>query len=369
VAVIMDSFQWLYSMETSHDDINVNVKDLKHFQRIWKHYDPAGSGRIHTRNLKELVEALGSPIGREHASLVFLRALRAEVAAIPGSSTGMVTFKELFLVLTTRLLGVDALVQSEEGDVESSIERARKVGARHAAFSAELDQEKVAKQLAKRGSVVAGMEAAVEGADGQDLVKKLKQQMCLQEDATQRQEKEEQEQANSWKPPQNLSFRERVRLLMEKERHAAAVKDACVALDLASTSGDANAVEEAEARLAKAKVDQAAGKPLGSKKRSGVMSVLSEVMKKKQTADEQQVRQRANARAFMRGEQPGEDWQDRLAKLESLVQAQAVQLQQQAALLDNRSGDAGTGVRQHARRGSDSLQWIDDAERIVDESG
>ena len=105
VAVILDAFTWLYSLENSRGKSSVTAEDLRRFKSAWSRFDVYSTGSISTNNLKEFLELVGEPLGRKDASVLWLKALRAEVSAIPGSSSGEISFKNLFLILTTRMLG------------------------------------------------------------------------------------------------------------------------------------------------------------------------------------------------------------------------------------------------------------------------
>ena len=101
----MDSFTWLYSLENSRGKNAATVADLSNFKIVWQKYDTYGIGSIPHTHLKALVEEVGEPIGRSEVSLLWFKALQAEIAAIPGASQGEISFRNLFLILTTRMVG------------------------------------------------------------------------------------------------------------------------------------------------------------------------------------------------------------------------------------------------------------------------
>jgi Ca2+-binding EF-hand superfamily protein len=108
VAVILDSFTWLYSLENSRGKNAATVDDLNGFKNVWQKYDTYGTGSIAHKHLKALLQEVGEPIGREKVTFLWFKALQAEIAAIPGASQGEISFRNLFLILTTRMAGAGA---------------------------------------------------------------------------------------------------------------------------------------------------------------------------------------------------------------------------------------------------------------------
>ena len=65
----------------------------------------------------------GEPIGRKKVSDIWFRALQAEVTAMPGSNSGEISFRNLFLILTTKMVGADALCETVDGSVKTSTQK------------------------------------------------------------------------------------------------------------------------------------------------------------------------------------------------------------------------------------------------------
>merc|ERR1719313_1782197 len=143
VAVILDSFTWLYSMENNRSKSSVTTADLQRFKQCWMRYDVYSTGAINIKHLKEFLELVGPPLGKKKVTGIWLKALRAEVSAIPGSSSQEISFKNLFLLLTTRMLGADALCENDSGEMEIELIQARKLGAQQAVMSTVLEEGKV----------------------------------------------------------------------------------------------------------------------------------------------------------------------------------------------------------------------------------
>jgi Ca2+-binding EF-hand superfamily protein len=107
-------------MENSRGSNAVGVADLRKFKEIWQTFDIYSSGSVSHKHLKTIVQTVGEPIGRTKVSAVWFRALQAEIAAMPGSSSGEISFRNLFLILTTKMMGADALCETVDGTIETS---------------------------------------------------------------------------------------------------------------------------------------------------------------------------------------------------------------------------------------------------------
>ena len=118
--MILNSFTWLYSMENSRGTSAVGVEDLRKFKEIWQTFDIYSTGSVAHKHLKTIVQAVGEPIGRKQVSAVWFRALQAEIAAMPGCSAGEISFRNLFLILTTKMVGADALCETVDGTFQTS---------------------------------------------------------------------------------------------------------------------------------------------------------------------------------------------------------------------------------------------------------
>lgn len=112
VAVVMESFLWLYSMERTAvaEDLYVSADDLRAFQREWERLDPLGRGSIPISDVQVLVGRLEQPLGREDVSTAWLEDVRFELESLPGHLRGRARFKELFVVLAAA-----AIDGAEEG--------------------------------------------------------------------------------------------------------------------------------------------------------------------------------------------------------------------------------------------------------------
>jgi len=288
VAVIMDSFQWLYSMESSHDNIQVTSEDLKNFQTVWKTFDSAGSGRIRTSRLQDMVLAAGPPIGRTRTSPLFLRALRAEVAAIPGSAAGYISFRELFLVLTTQMMCVEALAEGEDGDVSCDADRARKVGAVQAATS---ENNHAAEHLV----AVLKEDANLPKASSPDTVAAI-----LNSDLDKEEETRRVQDAKVLEAMPNLAFKDRVKWMMQRHHAAEAVQEARACLDAALLAGKMEETSAAEAHLAKMKAEQAEADK-GLRRNPAILDVIMGA-RRKSIADRQVMAADAALKAALYGE-------------------------------------------------------------------
>ena len=129
VAAILSSFTWLYSMEDSRGNHAIGVDDLRKFKSVWQRFDVYSTGSMPHQHLKTFVEAVGEPVGRANVSTVWLRALQAEVAAIPGSNSGEVSFRNLFITLTTKMMGAGALCETLDGEIVTSSQEVTKLAA------------------------------------------------------------------------------------------------------------------------------------------------------------------------------------------------------------------------------------------------
>ena len=118
--MILNSFTWLYSMENSRGTSAVGVEDLRKFKEIWQTFDIYSTGSVAHKHLKTIVQAVGEPIGRKQVSAVWFRALQAEIAAMPGCNSGEISFRNLFLILTTKMAGADALCETVDGTFQTS---------------------------------------------------------------------------------------------------------------------------------------------------------------------------------------------------------------------------------------------------------
>ena len=135
VAVILDAFTWLYSMETSRGNNSIGINELRKFKEVWQTYDVYSTGSIALKHLKSFVEEVGEPIGRSKCSHMWNQVLRAEVSAIPGSTMGEISFRNLFLILTTKMQGADAMCEDVNGEIKTNVDQVRSLGAVQAMFS------------------------------------------------------------------------------------------------------------------------------------------------------------------------------------------------------------------------------------------
>ena len=228
VAVIMNSFTWLYSMENTRGNNTVGVNDLRKFKEIWQTFDLQGTGSVAHKHLKTIVEAVGEPIGRKHVSAMWYRALQAEIAALPGSGSGEISFRNLFLVLTTQMMGADALCETLDGEIKTSNQQVTELAAVQAVVSTHGSKPKVH----RRGSQVMNLENEPE-LSLTDKVKHVKNAVRLR-DALGNDE--------SGRPvlfvKESLSLKDKVQLMMRE-----------TAVEKAETSGDKEGLKKAKQRL------------------------------------------------------------------------------------------------------------------------
>jgi len=127
VAVVMESFTWLYSMERTNvtDDLNISVDDMRNYQLEWERLDPLGRGSIPISDVSVLVNRLPEPLGRVNVEKDWLDEIRFELESLPGHMRGRTRFKELFSVLATSALAAGD-GHSGEGlpDISNNVTRA-----------------------------------------------------------------------------------------------------------------------------------------------------------------------------------------------------------------------------------------------------
>jgi hypothetical protein len=135
VAAILNSFSWLSAMENSRGNSAVGVADLRKFKAVWQTFDVYSTGSVSHLHLKALIETVGEPIGRKDVSTMWFRALQAEISNLPGFSSGEISFRDLFVILTTTMMGADALCESLDGEVITSDQQLTKLAAVQAVVS------------------------------------------------------------------------------------------------------------------------------------------------------------------------------------------------------------------------------------------
>ena len=69
------------------------------------------------------MEAVGEPVGRSKCSLMWFKVLQAEISAIPGSDSGEISFRNLFLILTIKMQGADAMCQDVDGEIKTNVDQ------------------------------------------------------------------------------------------------------------------------------------------------------------------------------------------------------------------------------------------------------
>ena len=103
---------------------SVGTAELKKFKEVWQKYDIYSTGSIGLKHLIPFVEGVGDPVGRSKCSLMWSQVLRAEIAAIPGAQTsGEISFRNLFLILTTKMQGADAICEDVDGGIKTNIDQ------------------------------------------------------------------------------------------------------------------------------------------------------------------------------------------------------------------------------------------------------
>ena len=124
VAVIMEHFTWLYSMERTAiaGHIGISADDVRHFQAEWERLDPLGRGSIPITDLQLLLRRLREPLGRASPSMAWIEQVHHEISLLPGALRGRARYKELFMVVSAlaQERGAPALKQDEqpgEGEV------------------------------------------------------------------------------------------------------------------------------------------------------------------------------------------------------------------------------------------------------------
>jgi len=235
------------------------------------------TGAINIKHLKEFLELVGPPLGKKKVTGIWLKALRAEVSAIPGSSSQEISFKNLFLLLTTRMLGADALCENDSGEMEIELIQARKLGAQQAVMSTVLEEGKVITSPQKGES------------DAQNAYKSA-DQLTLQEKLSQAEKKVEESpelraMVNAQKP---LTTKEKIQLMIRK-RH----------LEEAEATGDEQSIKAAQDRV------DAVSRP-------NIFELMKAAKKKKQEEEDEDKRKRPKS-SFIS--------QDRLGKLEAKFDA------------------------------------------------
>lgn len=118
VAVVMESFTWLYSMERTAvtHDLDVSVDDLRAFQSEWERLDPLARGTIPITDLQVLLHRLPEPFGRPELTQQMLAELREVLESLPGHQRGRIRFRDLFVVLTTAAMSQP----EEEGSADTT---------------------------------------------------------------------------------------------------------------------------------------------------------------------------------------------------------------------------------------------------------
>ena len=121
--MILDAFSWLYSMEHSRGNNNVSVHDLGSFKAAWQKYDIINTGNINNEHSKPFVEEVGESFGRPDASAMWFKVLDAQIAVILASNKNEVSFRDLFVVLTTKVIGADASRLGVDCEIETNVEK------------------------------------------------------------------------------------------------------------------------------------------------------------------------------------------------------------------------------------------------------
>jgi len=119
VAVVMESFTWLYSMERTAvtHGLHVSADDLRGFQVEWERLDPLARGSVPASDLSVLVHRLQPPLGMQYPDKAWLDGLLDELESLPGHVRGRVRFKELFVVLATEAMRRDEEDAAMEAEV------------------------------------------------------------------------------------------------------------------------------------------------------------------------------------------------------------------------------------------------------------
>ena len=113
-------------MENSRGSSLVTAADLKNFEQAWQKFDLFHTGSISHRHLRPFMELVGEPFGRQDMSDTWYKVLQAEISIMPGSVNGEVSFRSLFIILTTKMIGADALCQGEDGEFHTLDEQVSK---------------------------------------------------------------------------------------------------------------------------------------------------------------------------------------------------------------------------------------------------
>jgi len=122
VAVVMENFIWLYSMENRAvgEESCVNIEDLRAFEKEWERVDPLGRGSIPTSDLPHLLKCIGEPLSREVVDKAWVEQVRSELETLPGHLRGRVSFDELFIVLaTTEVQDPDQHAEDADADTDA----------------------------------------------------------------------------------------------------------------------------------------------------------------------------------------------------------------------------------------------------------
>jgi len=104
VAVIMEHFVWLFSMErtaVNQDDLHISTDDVRAFQQEWERLDPLNRGSIPISDVKVLCERLSPPLGKLKPDKAWIKNIQQDLPTVPGALRGRARFKELFLVLSS----------------------------------------------------------------------------------------------------------------------------------------------------------------------------------------------------------------------------------------------------------------------------
>lgn len=104
VAVIMEHFVWLFSMErtaVNQDDLHISTDDVRAFQHEWERLDPLNRGSIPISDVKVLCERLSPPLGKLKPDKAWIQNIQRDIPTVPGALRGRARFKELFLVLSS----------------------------------------------------------------------------------------------------------------------------------------------------------------------------------------------------------------------------------------------------------------------------
>ena len=104
---------------------SIGINELRNFKDVWQTYDIYSTGSIQIKHLKKFVEAVGEPVGRSKCSLMWFKVLQAEISAIPGSNSGEISFRNLFLILTIKMQGADAMCQDVDGEIKTNVDQVR----------------------------------------------------------------------------------------------------------------------------------------------------------------------------------------------------------------------------------------------------